>query len=186
MSRVTASTEGKSLRGSRKDASLLIAVTLCASLTSACAVRSPPELRTSQGSPTGLSALDLLAPDNEQSQRVAMHAALTDALSDQGVSISSGAPAVGEFSISSGDAGVGLYVSEAGETALEPRPVAEARKARWLDLCTPVRVQASLAVFDRASGSLVKRSSAHGTICEGDETPYANLAAILTENLLSR
>lgn len=162
-----------------------LSILLLPALVSGCAVRSTPEIKTSDGAKLILGSIHLLLPEAEQSQRLAMHAALTDALSGRGIAVSKDAETVGEFSVSSGDAQVGVYVSEAGKSDREPRPVSEPRKSRWLDLCTPVRVQAGLAVFDRSSGKLAKRSSAQATVCEGDELPFTELAAILTDNILT-
>lgn len=151
-----------------------------------CAVKTPPQIRVSDGQSNAITALNLLLPDAPQTQRMAMHSALAAELRNRGISLSPQADTIGEFAIASTDASLGVYTGEAGKSDEEPQPVAEPRDPKWLDICSPVRVQATLAVFDKSSGNLMKRSSAHSTICDGDALPYTELSKVLADDLVAQ
>ena len=186
MSKATASKKliGSSGKLRRRHITSLVALAPIA--LAGCAVKTPPQIRTSHGESSAITTLNLLPPDEKQTQRMAMHSALVKEFGERGVSLSPQADNIGEFAIASTDANLGVYMGKAGKTGEEPRPVAEPRDPKWLDICSPVRVQATLAVFDKGSGNLTKRSRAHSTICKGDALPYATLSKVLADDLLAQ
>ncbi len=98
--------------------------------------------------------------------------------------IAEDADAVADFAISVSPSPVGLYASEAGKSDDQPEQIATTRKQRWYDACEAVRVQASLVLYNRGNGELLKSSKAESMGCEGD-MPVAELAELLADDLLA-
>ncbi len=153
------------------------------SLAAACAVTVPPQISSSTGAAPSAQSVHLIEPDKDQAQLLALHSALKRSLAAKGITVAEDADVVGEFSLSQRAASLGVFASEAGNDTEPPRPVTEPRKARLFDLCEAVKVEANLALFDRASGRLVQQSKAQGTICEGKEPPMDEFAEILVSEL---
>ncbi|MEM6266592.1 MAG: hypothetical protein AAF707_03635 [Pseudomonadota bacterium] len=149
-----------------------------------CAVSVEPRLARSTGSSPELSQLHLLAADPAHPQRSELYVALQKKLEDRGIVISPEAPVIAELSLSITDASVGLYASEAGSPDTNAASMADPRRQRWYDGCKAIRVEASLAVFDRGDGALRKISEADSTICEDAAIPIYELAVILRDDLL--
>jgi len=152
-----------------------------------CAVTSPPAIIASNAAPAGaISSVNLLKPEDDQTQPGLLHAALVQEFTLRGVDISSDADAVAEMSYSVGPSSMGLYTNQTGKPDSEAVQIAETRKSHWYDECEAVRVRASLALFDRGSGELMGTSSAQSTLC-ADATPnHAEIAKLLISEALER
>ncbi len=154
-------------------------------LAAACAVTEAPQISSSIGAAPRSQSVHLLEPDKDQAQLLALHSALKESLAGKGILLAEDADVVAELGISQRPATLGVFAGEAGANTEPPRPVAEPRKARLLDLCEAMTVEANLALFDRASGELVQQSKAQGTICEGKEPPMDEFAEVLVSKLTS-
>jgi len=152
-----------------------------------CAVTSPPAITASNGGAVSpISNINLLKPEDDQTQPGLLHAALVQEFARRNVEVSSDADIVAEMSYSSGPSSMGLYTSQSGKPDSEAEQVAETRQSRWYDACKTVRVRASLALFDRGSGELKGTSSAQSTLC-ADATPnHVEIAKILIGDALER
>lgn len=152
-----------------------------------CAVTSPPVITASNGgSVSAISNVNLLKPDNDQTQPGLLHAALVQEFARRNVEVSSDADTVAEMSYASGPSSMGLYTSQSGEPDTEAAQLAETRKSRWYDACKTVRVRASLALFDRGSGELKGTSSAQSTLCANATPNHAEIAKLLINDALER
>ncbi len=171
------------IRNQRLFSSAILAASC--SLAAACAVTVPPQITSSKGAAPSAQSVHLLEPDKDQVQLLALHSALKQSLAAKGITVAEDADVVAELALSQRAASLGVFASEAGENKEPPRPVTEPRKARLLDLCEAVTVEASLALFDRASGRQVQQNKAQGTICEGKEPPMDEFAEILVSELAS-
>ena len=154
-------------------------------LVSACAVNAPPIVRSDNAGSPGFSKIALIAPDENQSQRLQLNTAIGSAFEARGIGLADDAGAVGEVAIADSPSSVGLYAVADGASDENARPIAQIRKRRWYDACKAARTKATLAVFDRASGELIKRSAVESITCEGDAPPMDEMAELLTAEILS-
>jgi len=151
-----------------------------------CSVQSPPVVTTSVGNaPSSITEIHILEPDSDQTQRGQLYVALTQELADRGVAPSGSANLVADLAISVSPGTVGVYASEAGKTNAEPDQLATTRKRRWYDSCEAVRIEASLAVYNRSDGTLQKSSDAESISCADSPLPVAELASVLADDLLA-
>lgn len=151
-----------------------------------CAVATPPALTVSSASVhRPVTQINLLDPDDDQAQRKQFHAAVAQELQENDIVLSSDADSVGDLSISSAPASVGVLVSDANQPDSSATAIASTRKSRWYDKCPSMRIQASLAIYDQGDGSLLGNSKAETMICEGGTVPYEELAQLLVADLLA-
>ena len=166
----------------RPGLSMLCAAATIASLAG-CHVRSEPVL-TSSAAPVGqFHEVSLLLENEGPATRSMLRSALSSELSSRNVSVLDGAQFVGDFSVSSSNAEVPLYTSEAGQSEIEPVAIVVARESSWTDSCTAVRTRATFAVYRVDDGALVNRSIAEAIVCEGDALPYEGLAKALVDGV---
>ena len=160
-------------------------------LLTGCSVVSPPELVvSSQAAPRSLSEINLLQPDDKQTESVAFHAALVRELAARGVPLSPKAGVVAEMSVATRSTSTGLYTNEAGKADGEATALtgdeSEVRKSRWYDACRAASVRATLALFDRTTGEALGTSTAQSTICEKGRPDHSALARLLVTDALGR
>ncbi|MEL6530348.1 MAG: hypothetical protein AAFQ27_10320 [Pseudomonadota bacterium] len=159
-------------------------IALAAACLAGCSVQSPPELRTSIGTaPSSIAQMQLIAPDSDQTQRGQFHQAVSRELQQRGVTLSETAGLVADLAMSVSPGPVGVFASEAGKTDNQPTQIGSTRKSRWYDSCEAVRVEASLALYDRTSGGLMKSGKAESFMCENGAPPYEDLARLLVDDL---
>ena len=116
---------------------------------------------------------------------MSFHKAVVDELQRRGVEQNVDAAMVADLSLAVSAGTVGVYASEAGETAGEPEQLVTIRKSRWYDACKAIRVEASMVSFRRTDGELQKTSKAESMICEGQDLPLDELASLLVDDLLA-
>ncbi|MEL7198591.1 MAG: hypothetical protein AAGL10_09775 [Pseudomonadota bacterium] len=160
-----------------------VGMALFCALMTGCAVNAPVVLQSNTDTPVGFSELQLIAADKDQAHRSALHTAVSRVLEGEGVTISDDAGTVGEIAIADSDSSVGLYASEAGASDDNAQPIAQIREKRWYDGCGTSRTKASIAVFDRASGNLIKRSQVESVTCTGSPLPIDEIADLLVDEL---
>lgn len=156
---------------------------VCCALLAGCSVKTEPLLRSETGTLRSFSQIALIAPEAEQIHRLRLHNAVASALASQGIDANADSNAVGEVAIAVSPSTVGLYAGEASAPDDQSRPIADIRNERWYDGCGTARIKASLAVFDRGTGELIKRSQVERHICAEKELPAEELAQLLVSEL---
>ncbi|MEL7190190.1 MAG: hypothetical protein AAGK17_11605 [Pseudomonadota bacterium] len=162
-------------------------IAICLALLAGCSVTTPPVLRSDIGVARDFAQIDLLEPEQEQVQRLELHNSVSVALQSHGIAVldDPNSDTVGEVAIADSPGTVGLYAGEAGKSDENARPIAQIYDSRWYESCETSRMKASLAVFDRATGALIKRSEVESITCVGDALPTDQIAELLTRELIS-
>lgn len=159
------------------------AAMLCA-LAASCAINDPLALDRA-GSPRSLASIELVASEDSGEMQSAFRNAVITEFERRGIAISEGAEAVVDLSISFRSAEIAILPGEdgkMGEGSYNLR--SDAREGRWFENCDAARLRATLAVFDRSSGSLDYRASAQSDHCEGENLPITQLAELLVADVM--
>lgn len=146
---------------------------------SACAVGTPATITSAQSELSSVSSVELLSEAGEAGLRSQFKSELTNALSQRGVSLSESAGFIADFAVSQRPAEFGLIqITPEAETTEAPE---EAHNSKPFDKCKPNRVNASLVVYSRASGTVQGKSSGEFLACPGDLAQLSDLAQLLVE-----
>lgn len=164
-------------------------------VSSACAVKSPPQILNSTGGAAGTQTIALVPSEQESALRASFRENLKTAFKDRAIAYSDKAKVIGDFAISISPADVELASTIAEIKRAAPRESTDkaqdqtnivtqsaARKSRLLDKCEAVRFRASLALFDSASGERFHRAESEAFGCKGDRAPLRQLSRALVGN----
>lgn len=165
-----------------RDVILVISMAIA---TAACAVGTPPEIKVSQGSAQTISSVTLISSDDEATQRASLAQSLRSAFQQRSVEVADNAPMIADFAIANSSGEVELAIDPAGGEDKTPQVKTVAVETSILDTCKPVRTRVTLALFDRESGNLVRKSEAESTSCPDDPLPFEAFAELLVGDVVS-
>lgn len=155
-----------------------------AASTAGCAVYSPPTITARTGAVASGSSVQLVADDATAGLRTDFAASLGKALAQNRFQMDDEGTLVADYAIATRDADTSLSGEGAADPAT-PQLQSGARDSHWLDKCNADRLRATLAMFDRASGTMVYRGEAETDICRGAGFAIDALAELLVEDMLS-
>ena len=164
---------------------LLLSAPIIALLLASCTVRTEPTISSSSGTPPTISSVSIVPDGDSDSNRAKLRKALAAELAANTIAISGDENIVLDYSISRNSADAALLSSEAGQAKSDPEPIVIVREANWLDACPTVRIRAMLVLFERESGTVIKRSAAEAITCENDDVPYTEFAKVLVQDALT-
>jgi len=165
--------------GAAKGLALALA---CGALT-ACAVSTPATITAAQPAPSPVTNLTFVSQDAEERDiRARFKAALSEALSAQGVKISSDGDYLADFTVSQRPGEYALQEVTSDDANASP-PVTD-YEPRWFHKCKPARVNASLVIYAKASGALHSRAQGEFLACPGDTSQLDDLANMLAARAL--
>lgn len=170
----------------RKFRPVLAAAVSVACALGGCAVNEPARLRASEGQLPNGASVSLLPGSESAPLHGQLHAALANAFAAQEVPLADAGTLIADFGISVQDADVGQVLDpdmngDSNAIDWQARP----RTGQIFDSCDPVRAQATLALFNRQSGTIAYRGEAEAIACTADEIDIASLADVLVRQTLA-
>ena len=149
---------------------------------SACAIRTPGSLSSSDVTVGSVSAIEFPAIDATDTLRARWAFALTSSFAKESVSRSPEAPFIADFALSIRPAVTGIAITgeETATIDWQSRP----RKVNPFDKCKAQRARGTLAVFRRSDGIMIYRGEVEADSCDFDDSSLSNLADRLVADAL--
>ncbi|GEM_PF-2583286 len=150
---------------------------------SACAINGTPRLSAQGPGLTEGSQVRLAAkPDASEDER-AIGAALKDSFARHSITLSDSAPVEVDYTTALRASSVGMARAANGDKADWE---STARRRYLLDRCGGERSRVTLVAFDRATGTVLHRSTAEADSCKPSPQMVAQLADQLVDTAIAR
>ncbi|MEM1052510.1 MAG: hypothetical protein AAGI28_10485 [Pseudomonadota bacterium] len=153
---------------------------------SGCAIATPATLTSASPSTRNASqsftSIELLSETEEAGLRAQLLEELKNSLENRAVTVQKGAEFIGDYSVSTRPAELGLQTIE--ESSESSETTDSGFTPRWYHKCEPNRVSASLVIYSRANGTVLTKSSGEFLACPDDLAELRPLADLLVDSIV--